>query len=379
MNAVAAWVPGLGPLESAIMTMIWDADQSLSVGWCASAWTTRAAEIRRALNRYLTLRPSYATLLRNTDMLQACVATVLRRFIALQRLQAIARSHYGRLNTPRGIPGETVLDRVGEVDTALVVACIAGGVALVSATFSGWTQLQVTKREREGRAEERRSQAKVVLDRYRGPLLDAAWQLGSRVDNIRNRDFFAYLSEGSGREKDAKLTTLFRFAHYLGWREFIRTEVQLLRFENEEDTRSAAEFLNEVTWVLASDKLDGIWAMLWGDEQRGIGELMADRTSGTSPIVRGHAAFHDEYDKVFAPWMERFADDLFSALAINSCRLRLLQWALYGLVRQLDDEDAYSRGWIDRSAAEIRQPALEGSITEHEEELRRRLAAISNC
>ena len=31
MNAVAAWVPGLGPLESAIMTVIWDAGQSLSV------------------------------------------------------------------------------------------------------------------------------------------------------------------------------------------------------------------------------------------------------------------------------------------------------------------------------------------------------------
>jgi hypothetical protein len=31
VKAVAAWVPGLGPLESAIMTVIWDADQSLSV------------------------------------------------------------------------------------------------------------------------------------------------------------------------------------------------------------------------------------------------------------------------------------------------------------------------------------------------------------
>ncbi len=31
MSTVAAWVPGLGPLESAIMTVIWDADQSLSV------------------------------------------------------------------------------------------------------------------------------------------------------------------------------------------------------------------------------------------------------------------------------------------------------------------------------------------------------------
>ena len=31
MSNVGSWIPGLGPLESAIMTVIWDADQSLSV------------------------------------------------------------------------------------------------------------------------------------------------------------------------------------------------------------------------------------------------------------------------------------------------------------------------------------------------------------
>ena len=301
-------------------------------------------------------------------MSQAWVATVPRRFKALPEKRVRARSHYGRLNTFRRTPGETVPDRVGEVDTALVVACISGGVALVSADLSGVDPASGDEKGKgEGRAEERRSVRQSGTRPLPRSPIDAAWQRASRVDNIRNRDFFAYLSEGSGREKDAKLTTLFRFAHYLGWREFVRTEVQLLRFENEEDTRSAAEFLNEVTWVLASDKLHGTWAMLWGDEQRGIGELMTERPSGTSPVVRGHAASSDEYDRVFAPWMERFADDLFSPSLINSYRLRLLQWALYGLVRQLDEEDAYSGGWIDRSAAEIRQPALEGSITEHEE------------
>jgi hypothetical protein len=83
------------------------------------------------------------------------------------------------------------------------------------------------KQEREDKAKERRSDAKVVLDRYRGPLLDAAWQLGDRLDNIRNRRFFlAYLSDNSGRAEDAKLTTLFRIANYFGWREYIRREVQ---------------------------------------------------------------------------------------------------------------------------------------------------------
>jgi len=262
------------------------------------------------------------------------------------------------------------------VNTALVVAIISGVVALVSAGFSAWTQLRVAKLERQGKAEERRSKAKVVLDRYRGPLLDAAWQLGDRLDSIRHRGFLAYLSEGSGREQDAKLTALFRFAHYFGWRECVRTEVQLLRFENEEDTRSAAGFLNDVAEVLASDLLDAKWAMLWNDEQRGIGELMTERLSGGSPIVRGHAAFYRGYDKTFAPWMDRFAGDLLSPFALKSDRLRLLQWALYGLVRQLDEEGTYGGVWIDRSASEIRQPTQHGSITRHEELLRKHLSVI---
>jgi hypothetical protein len=204
------------------------------------------------------------------------------------------------------------------VDTALVVACISAVVALASAAFSGWTQLLVSKRERESRLEERRSEAKVVLDRCRGPLLEAAWLLGDRVDNIRNRDFFVYLSEGSGRERLARLSTLFRFASYLGRREYLRIQIQLLPFENEEDTRLAAAFLNDIIRVLASDQLDEQWAMLWGDEQRGIGELMIEQPPGASSMVRGHAAFYRGYDEIFAEWMGLFADDLFSPGVVTS-------------------------------------------------------------
>jgi hypothetical protein len=78
------------------------------------------------------------------------------------------------------------------MNTALVVAYISAAVALVSAAFSGWTQLHLMKRGR-------RLDAKAVLDRYRGPLLDAAWQLGDRLENIRHGSFFDYLSQGSGR------------------------------------------------------------------------------------------------------------------------------------------------------------------------------------
>jgi hypothetical protein len=186
------------------------------------------------------------------------------------------------------------------------------------------------------------------------------------VDNIRHsEDFRAHLSKGGSRRSDARLTTLFRFAHYVGWRELVRTEVQLPRFEKEEDTRSTAWFLNDVASVLASDELDPQGVSLWSDQQRGIGELMTERSPGATPRVCGHASFHRDYDEVFDPWMARFADDLLSDTAEGSDRLRLLQWALYGVVRQLDEGGVYDIGWIGRTAAEI-EPARKRNIAEVE-------------
>ena len=117
--------------------------------------------------------------------------------------------------------------------------------------------------------------------------------------------------------------------------------------------------------------------MLWGDEQRGIGELMTGQSPGSSIIVRGHAAFRRGYDKIFAEWMERFAGDLFTPAKVSgSNRLRLPQRALYGLVRKLDEQDAYSGGWIEHSADEISRTPPQGMITAHERDLRKHLAAL---
>ena len=95
-----------------------------------------------------------------------------------------------------------------------------------------------------------------------------------------------------------------------------------------------------------------------------------------SPIVRGYAAFYCEYEEVFAPWMGRFADDLFSLEAKDSDRARLLQWALCGLVWHLDNESAYRMGWIGRNVKEIRQPKYEESFTTDWNQLKKDLHKI---
>jgi hypothetical protein len=269
------------------------------------------------------------------------------------------------------------------VDTALVIAGLSGAVALGSAVMSWRTQLSVAERQalrdREIKDEERRSEAKIVLDRYRGPLLDAAWQLGDRIDSIRHGDFLQYFSAGHPRARDAKLTTLHRFAYYFGWREFMRTQVQLLRFADEQDTRLVAGLLDDVTWALSSSSVDGGKAMLWPDEQRGIGELMTEGGSGAGSPVLGHAAFHRTYEDVFAPWMERIGSELLTPAAASSERLRLVQWAMSGLTRRLDEEGTYAGNrWIDRTTAEVRSLATTEPRTHLDLRLRQHLAALDS-
>jgi hypothetical protein len=77
--------------------------------------------------------------------------------------------------------------------SALVVAVIAAVAALASAAYARRAQVEAAERkaqlDKASAAEERQSEAKQVLDRYRGPLMDAAWQLGNRIDNIRHLGF----------------------------------------------------------------------------------------------------------------------------------------------------------------------------------------------
>jgi hypothetical protein len=147
-------------------------------------------------------------------------------------------------------------------------------------------------------------------------------------------------------------------------------------FENDRDTVLVAGFLDDVGAVLSSYSLGG--AILWDDEQQGIGQLMTVQPPGGSSTVLGHAAFCQRYNEVFAPWMERLARLALSSDAPGSYRLRLLQWALFGLAVRLDEEHASGPSvWIDRAEKETRDHprdpdrAVEFHLLGHLEELRK--------
>src|SRR5829696_8252040 len=84
---------------------------------------------------------------------------------------------------------------------------------------------------RETKAEDRRTDAHEQLTRYRLPLLDAASDLGSRIDNILHEGFLAYLSADDPRRETALLSTVYRIARYFGTLEILYGRVNHLRFE----------------------------------------------------------------------------------------------------------------------------------------------------
>jgi hypothetical protein len=245
------------------------------------------------------------------------------------------------------------------VGSALVVALIAGAVAIASAAIAAWAQMRVKKLERLAHQEETRSQARIVLDRYRGPLLDAAWDLGDRLDNITDRRFLETYGAGDRRPM-AIQTTLSIVAQYFGWAEIVRREVQLLRFESTSDTQRAAYYLSLVMRRFATDWYDSAEAqrqathwipgfdaarlphnhlMLWHEGRRGLGDRMI--VPNESPRCKGFATFLDDFDQDFHSPLAEFETGLCNPDVAKSLRLLEIRDALARLVIQLDDEKRY--------------------------------------
>lgn len=237
------------------------------------------------------------------------------------------------------------------MESAVWVALATSITSLALAAASLWSQRAMV---REARDHQRRSEARVVLDRYRGPLLSAATDLGDRIDNIRTRGFAGLAQVANMRNDLATMSTLFRIAQYLGWREVLRTEAQLLRFENEDDTTLTAALIGDIVWAFASQAVDDGRGMLWAEEQRAIGELMIVHVGDGPATCRGYASFALRYQEHLKPWMQQLGEDWLSPDAAESDRLRLIQLGLFGLVLQLDEERAHvHRAWIGRVRAEL--------------------------
>lgn len=245
------------------------------------------------------------------------------------------------------------------MDTVVIAALVTALASIIIAAFSaGWSRKQTTELERlrhqlgmEEKKEERSRTARETLNQYREPLLEAAEQLGHRLDNIQNDNFLVYATEGNRKRDIAILSTLFRVARYFGTLEIIYSEVNFLRFERAAETKDVADSLARIGRTFATDSLDGTRFMIWREEQRGIGELSIHRDQDGVLRCLGFASFADRFPRRDLKFFTGFATDLESADAAASERLTQLRSYLAHLVRQLDYEERFSRsGWIEAAA-----------------------------
>jgi hypothetical protein len=139
---------------------------------------------------------------------------------------------------------------------------------------------------------------------------------------------------GTNRNETAVMTTLFRFAQYLGWAQLVYGYSDRLRFDEYEATKTVAWLIRDIGRTLTDDGLDRdngsnfttTRLMLWRDEQRAIGELM--RKDGNEPECIGFESFVNSYDQSFARWFATFREELQHSSTPRSARLAQLQKVL---------------------------------------------------
>ena len=223
----------------------------------------------------------------------------------------------------------------------IIVAVVAGGVSLLSAVYT--TRL-ASRLEAERHARTKAEQLDELMDRYRDPLLQASFDLQSRIYNIAEQGFLGrYYVEGSDATREyARENTLYVLAEYLGWVEILRREVRYLELGNEVANRDWARRLAAVRSTLQTDRLSPCFRLFNG-QQRAIGEIMVAPSNDDRLETLGYAKFLScQQDPEFDRWFGHLREDVDSLAREpdggHDERLRALQGALVDLIDLLDPD-----------------------------------------
>lgn len=218
------------------------------------------------------------------------------------------------------------------MDTAVLVALITSFASLaVSFGKVFWDE--------RAKSEETRLAEKTELKRYRTMLLNAADDLGHRIDNIRNEaERQRYTATDDKRALVSLRSTLFRFGQYLTWAQIYR---DYLRANPDKETGEVSALLNDIGRTFGTDRfkrdpLDEL-LMLWREEQSAIADVM--RRTNPVPDCVGFRSFMSNFDDEYSQWFRDFE----KGLRKDSQRLAVLQGLLAELIRELDHEHARVR------------------------------------
>jgi hypothetical protein len=225
-----------------------------------------------------------------------------------------------------------------------IVPIATAVVSAIGALVSVWYGRRTVMLERWATAED-------LATRFREPLLQAVFNLETRIYNIAELNFFGrFLAPDSTEDEReyAVLNTCYLFAQYFCWVEIIRRESQFLDPRSVERNRAIAHCLEAVrdTFSDSINLTDPAFRLFRG-EQRALGEVMlvpvADRTpSAPKWECLGYAGFIRAIeDKQTCRWFGRLREDIMLAAGgEGSCPARLVhvQRGLLDIVDALDPD-----------------------------------------
>lgn len=218
--------------------------------------------------------------------------------------------------------------------TALISVC----GALVSVVFSR----RATRSERLDAAEQ-------LAVRFREPLLQAAFNLETRIYNIVQLGFFRRFLDPGSEPQDreyAVLNTLYVVAQYFCWIEILRRESQFVDPRNDQRNAAVVSGLEAVRDAFSDSlTIEERCFRLFRGEQRALGEVMlvpAVAPPAGAPRFEclGYAPFVRALDDPqTGRWFERLRADIALLevdLAGHDARLRRIQRCLMDIIDVLD-------------------------------------------
>lgn len=224
-------------------------------------------------------------------------------------------------------------------------------VAVLISTVGAIVSVAISRRAAR---EERLSAAEELIRKFREPLLQAAFNLETRIYNMVELGFFGRFlgADSTDSEKEyAVLNTMHVFAQYFCWVEIVRRESQFVDPRDDRINRTTADRLEAASDTFSdSIGIEEKRFRFFRGEQRALGEMMLVPTGVSTPGAprwecMGYASFvRSLEDEQMARWFRRLREDIgeFAEDPANrDRRLRLIHQRLMDIIDILDP-DAHS-------------------------------------
>lgn len=198
---------------------------------------------------------------------------------------------------------------------------------------------------------ERLSAAQELATRFREPLLDAAFNLETRIYNIVELDLFGRFlgADSTESEKEyAVLNTMHVFAQYFCWVEILRRDSQFIDPRKEKLNRALAAGIEAVRGTFAdSINIEERCFRLFRGEQRALGEVVlvsadVSKSDGPGWECLGYANFvravEDEHMARWFRCLREYIGEISANPGNRDGRLRLIQRQLVDIIDILDPD-----------------------------------------